>query len=51
MDQNSNFITIEMNMKIQMKDYRIILGLKKSWIVAVIVAAIQLIAWALKGAS
>lgn len=47
MDQNSNYITIEI--KIQMKDYRLVLGLKKTWIVAIVVGAIQIIAWTLKG--
>jgi uncharacterized membrane protein len=51
MDQNSNYITIEMNLRLQMKDYRIVLGMKRTWIVAAIVAAIQLIAWAFKGHS
>ncbi len=51
MDQNSNYITIEMNLRLQMKDYRIVLGMKRTWIVAAIVGAIQLIAWCLKGHS
>ena len=49
MDQNSNYITIEANIKISMLDYRIVLGLKKTWIIAIIVGIIQLIAWAFKG--
>lgn len=48
MDQNPNYITLEMNIKFQMKDYRIILGLKKTWIIAVVVGVIQLIAYLLK---
>ena len=51
MDQNSNYITIEMNLRLQMKDYRLVLGMKRTWIVAAIVGAIQLIAWAIKGHS
>ncbi len=49
MDQNSNYITVEMNVKIAMRDYRLVLGLKRTWIVAIVVGAIQIIAWALKG--
>ena len=51
MDQNSNYITIEMNIRLQMKDYRIVLGMKRTWILALIVGAIQLIVWAIKGHS
>lgn len=49
MDQNSNYITLEMNIRLQMKDYRLVLGLKKTWIIVLVVSGIQLIAWALKG--
>ncbi|MGE3263125.1 MAG: hypothetical protein AB7K68_15190 [Bacteriovoracia bacterium] len=48
MDQNSNYITIEMNLRLQMKDYRMVLGMKRTWIVALVVGAIQLIAYAIK---
>jgi hypothetical protein len=49
MEQNQNhYITFEMNLKFQMKDYRLVLGLKKTWIVALIVGIAQLIAYALK---
>jgi len=51
MDQNSNYITIEMNLRLQMKDYRLVLGMKRTWIIALVVGAIQLIAWAIKGHS
>jgi len=51
MDQNSNYITIEMNLRLQMKDYRIVLGMKRTWIVAIVVGMIQLIAWVIKGHS
>ena len=51
MDQNSNYITIEMNLRLQMKDYRLVLGMKRTWIVALVVGAIQLIALAIKGHS
>lgn len=49
MDQNSNYITIEMTFRLQMKDYRFVLGMKRTWIIALIVGAIQLVAWAIKG--
>ncbi len=49
MDQNqNNYITLEMNLKLQMKDYRIVLGIKRAWIVALGVFAIQLVTWFLK---
>lgn len=46
--QNQNYITLELNLKFQMKDYRIILGLKRTWILAVVVGAVQLVVWFLK---
>lgn len=49
MDQNSNYITIEMNVRISMKDYRLVLGMKRTWIIAIVIGAIQLVAWALRG--
>lgn len=49
MDQNSNYITIEMNLRLQMKDYRIVLGMKRTWILAVAVGVIQLLVWLVKG--
>lgn len=49
MDQNSNYITIEMNLRLQMRDYRLVLGMKRTWIIALIVGAIQVVAWAIKG--
>lgn len=49
MEQNqNNYITLEMNLKLQMKDYRIVLGIKRAWIVALGVFAIQLATWLLK---
>lgn len=48
MDQNQNYITLELNLKVQMKDYRIILGVKKAWIVAITVGITQLISWFIK---
>lgn len=49
MEQNQNdYITLEMNLKIKMRDYRLVLGLKRTWIVAVAVSAIQLLVWLLK---
>lgn len=49
MDQNSNYITVEMTFRLKMKDYRFVLGMKRTWIIAIIVGVIQLFAWALKG--
>lgn len=49
MDQNSNYITLEMNVRLQMKDYRLVFGLKKTWIVALVVGLAQIITWMLKG--
>jgi predicted phage-related endonuclease len=49
MDQNSNYITIEASIRLQMKDYRLVLGMKRTWIIALVVGGIQLIVWAIKG--
>jgi hypothetical protein len=49
MEKNSNYITVEVVCKISMQDYRIVLGIKRMWIVAIVVGVIQLVAWALKG--
>lgn len=43
MDQN--YITIEMNFRLQMKDYRLVLGMKRMWIIAVVVGLVQIAAW------
>lgn len=48
MDQNSNYITLEISARLQMKDYRLVLGLKRTWIIAIVVGIIQLGAWMLK---
>ncbi|MBK7961801.1 MAG: hypothetical protein IPK04_11760 [Bdellovibrionales bacterium] len=49
MEQNqNNYITLEMNLKLQMKDYRLVLGIKRAWIVALVVLVIQLVTWLLK---
>jgi uncharacterized membrane protein len=49
MDQNQNYITLEMSIRLQMKDYRLVLGLKKTWIIAMIVFAIQMMTWIIRG--
>lgn len=50
MEQNqNNYITLEINLKLQMKDYRIIVGIKRAWIVAIVVGLIQLATWITKG--
>ena len=46
MEQNSNYITIEMSCK--MRDYRIVLGVRRMWIIAITVGAIQLSMWFIK---
>lgn len=49
MEQNqNNYITLEMNLKLQMKDYRIVLGIKRAWIVAIFVGLTQLATWFVK---
>ena len=49
MDQNSNnYITVEFSFRLQMKDYRYVLGLKKTWIIAIVVGVIQIITWYFK---
>ncbi len=49
MEQNQNdYITLEMAFKLRMRDYRLILGVKRTWIVAVVVGVIQLFVWLVK---
>lgn len=48
MDQNSNYITLEMNVRFQMKDYRLLLGLKRTWLIALVVGLVQLATWAIR---
>lgn len=49
MEQNqNNYITLEMNLKFQMKDYRLVLGFKRVWIIAIVVGVIQLATWFVK---
>lgn len=45
MEQNQDYITLELNMRLQMKDYRIVLGLKRTWIIAIIVGVAHLLTW------
>ncbi len=47
MVQNSIYITIQINVRLQ-RDYRLVLGLKRSWIIATVIGVIQLVAWILK---
>ncbi len=49
MEQNqNNYITFEMNLKFQMKDYRLVLGIKRAWIIAIVVGVIELVTWLVK---
>lgn len=49
MEQNqNNYITLEMNLKFQMKDYRLALGVKRAWTIAIVVGVIQLTTWLVK---
>ena len=48
MDQNSNYITVEMTFRFQCADYRLVLGMKRTWIIAIVVGVIQLVVWILK---
>jgi uncharacterized membrane protein len=45
MEQNQNYITLELNMKLSMRDYRLVLGVKRAWIIAIVVGVIQLVTW------
>lgn len=50
MDQkNSNYVTVEISFRLSMMDYRLVLGMKRTWIIAIVVGVIQIIAWAIKG--
>ena len=43
MEQNQNsYITFEMNLKFQMKDYRLVLGVKRASIIAIVVVRFNL---------
>ena len=44
----NNYITLEMNLKLQMKDYRLVLGFKRAWILAIVIGTIQLATWLVK---
>lgn len=49
MEQNqNNYITLEMNLKLSCKDYRLVLGVKRTWIIAIVVGMIQLATWFIK---
>lgn len=48
-NQNENYLTFELNMRVQMRDYRLVLGIKRTWILALVVGGIQLLVWFLKG--
>jgi hypothetical protein len=48
MDQNSNYITLEMNVRLQMRDYRLVWGFKRMWIIALVVGSIQIATWLIK---
>ncbi|MBX3034503.1 MAG: hypothetical protein KF865_11315 [Bdellovibrionaceae bacterium] len=49
MEQNKNdYITLEFQMKFAMRDYRLVMGIKRTWILAAIVGVIQLLTWYLK---
>ena len=43
MEQNSNYIIVEMNLKFQMKDYRLVLGMRKAWTLFLITLGIKII--------
>lgn len=45
MNQDQNYITLEMNLKLQMKDYRIVLGVRKFWITTLLVVLLKLAIW------
>lgn len=47
-NKNENYITLEFNLKLQMRDYRLVLGLKRAWILAAVVGTIQLVTWVIK---
>ena len=44
-NKNDNYITLELNMKLSMRDYRLVLGLKRTWILAIVVGTTQLLIW------
>lgn len=47
-NKNDNYITLELNMRLSMRDYRLVLGLKRTWILAIVVGVVQLVTWFIK---
>ncbi len=47
MVQNSIYITININVRLQLA-HRLVLGMKRSWLIAIVAGVIQLVAWILK---
>ncbi|MGE3680272.1 MAG: hypothetical protein AB7G93_01010 [Bdellovibrionales bacterium] len=49
MEQNQNaYITLEVNLKLTMRDYRLVMRIKRTWIIAIFIGAIQLLTWFLR---
>lgn len=49
MDQNKDsYMTLELNLKFSCKDYRLVLGIKRAWIIAIVVGFIQILTWFIK---
>lgn len=46
MEQNqTEYLTLELSFKIQMRNYRIALGAKRAWIIALVLGMIRLVLW------
>lgn len=45
MNQDQNYLTIEMSFRMQLKDHRMVFGAKNLWIVSAIMIIIKILVW------
>lgn len=45
MEKNQEYITLEVSIRLNVKDYRAILGVKRTWIIAIVVGTVQAAFW------
>ncbi len=50
MDPNSNCLMIEISFRLRM-NYKLVIGIKRTWLVATLLGVIQTVVWLLKGHS
>ncbi|MBX3041641.1 MAG: hypothetical protein KF789_13125 [Bdellovibrionaceae bacterium] len=47
-NNSDSYLTAEIHMRFQVRDYRLVLGIKRTWTLALIVGGVQLLVWLLK---